>query len=117
MYEGKGSCLIKKTDKEYVSVDWGMKDILPLFWNNDIETLNNCYGHIKDNKKSIAWIQVGMQDFGDACRIIQAICFDKPLCVFNKENKLACLSQYDGKQLFKWEMSIIEGYTIITLHE
>lgn len=117
MYEKKRECFIKKSEKEYVAVDWGMKDILPLFWDNNIQTQESCYGHIVGDTKSIAWIQVDISDFGNACRLMQEVSFEKPLCILNKESKLAFFNKYDSGQLRKWNTDVISGYTIISSHD
>ena len=117
MYEKKRECFIKKSEKEYVAVDWGMKDILPLFWDNNIQTQECCYGHIVGDKKGVAWIQVSPECFGDACRLIQEVSFEKPLCILNKTTKIACVNKRDSKYLDKWNVDAIKGYTIMTLNE
>lgn len=106
--------------KKEVVIDSGIKDVISLMWENDIQTQGCCYGHKYNDKECVAWVQVAQDSFAQACRIIDEIQFEKPICImcdsFMPKNRFCYFSKndFDILKLGNWSLHFISGSLILT---
>lgn len=103
--------------KESVVIDSGMRDVLQLFWSNNIQTRGCCHGHIENSKECIAWIDVCIEDFAKACQLAKEIQFDKPLGVSCSCHKIVFFNKRDFEELGNWNIFPLQSYMIFTSGE